>query len=148
MALSYPLFSRPQPPASFYDLDYTFSGLLPFKFYSFMCELQPFYFDEQHPKLHHWIKELYRFRAYAMDFAIERNQGLASILFHLGLKQSLKTTNFFLTPKNYYFRRTYFSKEYAYLLSQDRFPDLLSAPRAAKDWFYGRVEPHRISLFL
>lgn len=83
-----------------------------------------------------------------MDFAIERSQGFASVLFHLGLKQSLKTTNFFLIPKNHYFRRTYFSKEYAYLLTQGRFPDLASAPKASKDWFYGRVEPHRISIFL
>lgn len=117
MHLSLPYFQGPLPPSSFHDLDYTFSGFLPFKFYPFMCELQPFYFDEQQPKLHHWIKELYRFRASAIDFSVERNQGLPSILFHLGLKQSLKTTDFFVTPKNHSFRKVYFSKEYAYLLS-------------------------------
>lgn len=112
-----------------------------------MCESQPFYFDEQFAKLNHRVKELYRFRAYAIDFAVERNQGLPSILFHLGLKQSLKTTNFFLFPKNYSFRKTYFSREYAYLLWSTPSKNI-SIQESKRDWFSSDIEAHNFSFFL
>lgn len=63
-----------------------------------MCASQPFYFDEQRPKLHHLQKEMYRFRAYVTSFSLERNQGFSSVAYYLGLKQPLQTSDFLEAP--------------------------------------------------
>lgn len=132
---------------SFFDLDSTFAGLRPFEYAPFMCVSHPFYFDEQRPKLHHLVKEMYRFRGYVTTFYTERSKGLPAMEYHLGLKEPLRTTDFLETSGSSFFRWLPFSWEYAYLLRK-----ATASPRSPAasvgDWFQGKNTWGGLSIFL
>ena len=93
--MSFQVNAKNKIPTSFNDLDTTFEFFKPFKYYPFMCVSQPFYFDIQN-KLSHLVKETYRFRASLQEFQLNRDNGLSLALFHSGLKQSVKISNFLM----------------------------------------------------
>lgn len=135
-------------PRSFGEYDSSFAALRPFEYYSFMCASQPFYFDEQRPKLHHLQKEMYRFRAYVTSFSLERNQGFSSVAYYLGLKQPLQTSDFLEAPGASSFVSLSSSWEYGYLLRRQSGRGLFPQAPFVSDCFYGKRLWSQLSIFL